>query len=375
MDDFGFDINGLLSDEEADKIFEEQVEEKTLKPDEVEKEKPAEEEEPTEETSPESVGEEENDENEESAITREGDGSSPNIYSSIAKALKNDGIFPDFADEELDAAQTPEAFAELFDKAVMAKMDERQRRIDEALGNGVAPDTVKQYEQALQYLDTLNDEALSAETEAGEDLRKQLIYNDLISRGFSHERAIKELEKSFKAGTDVEDVKDAVASLKEMYSEQYKALQDEAKKMSDAAKAQRAANAAAYKKMILEDDIMIGDRKLDKRICQKIYDVTSKPTYKDENGNMITTLQKYIKENPLEFYKNMGMWYVLTDGGKNTDVFTKQAAKAEKAKAIKELGNKLNTSAINKDGSLRYVSSGTGDGNDPLLSDGWKIGW
>ena len=164
MEEFSFDFSsGLLSPEEAEKLFDEtkplqEMNEEPAKEEQEQKETPTEE----NESSSEKVGQEE--EHEENAISPKGDGSSPSIYSSIATALKNDGIFPEFSDEELSAANTPEAFAERFEKAIESKLDERQKRIDQALGNGVAPDTVKMYEQTLSYLGSISDDAISDES-------------------------------------------------------------------------------------------------------------------------------------------------------------------------------------------------------------------
>ena len=374
MEDLGFDIGGILTEDEANKLFEEQAEvEETAEPeDENQENDPAEEEEEVQ--TPESVGEEEKG-NGEDAITQDSDGSSPNIYSSIASALKNDGIFPDFDDKELDAIKTPDDFAELFEKAITSKLDERQRRIDEALGNGVEPDTIRMYEQTLQYLGSINEEVLSAESEEGENLRKQIIYNDLINRGYSQEKAQKELEKSFKAGSDIEDAKDALDALNKFYKSGYEKVQKDAKKHADEIKENQKRQADDFKKLVLDTDIKLGEMKLDKRTCQRVYDAVSKPVYKDpDTGKLLTAVQKFQKEQPLEFLKQLGMWYVLTDGGKNTGGFTKEQVRAEKNKYIKELGRKVNSTSLNSDGSLRYASGSQSD-SDPLLSDGWKIGW
>ena len=373
MEDFSFDIGGILNEDEANKLFEEQAQDtESEKPEEVENE-PAEETEEGQE--PEEVGVEDNNETGDNAISSEGDGSSPNIYSSIASALKNDGIFPDFEDTELDAVKTPEDFAELFEKAITARLDERQRRIDEALGNGVQPDTVRMYEQTLQYLDTINDEVLSAEGEDGENLRRQIIYNDLINKGYTQERAQREIEKSFKSGSDVEDAKDALEALNKFYKEGYENIQKEAKKQAEDAREQQKKQTEDFKKLVLEDEIKLGDTVLDKKTCQRVYDAVSKPVYKDKDtGKLLTAVQKFQKEQPLEFLKQLGMWFILTDGGKDTDGFTKEQVRAEKNKAIKELGRKINSTSLNRDGSLRYASGSSGE-SDPLLSDGWKIGW
>jgi len=371
MEDFSFDISsGLLSAEEAEKLFDET---KPLQePDEEPAEEKEEENQPTEdgEGHSEKVGTEEHGED---TVTPQGDGSSPSILSSIATALKNDGIFPEFTDEELSAANTPEAFAELVERAVTSRLDERQKRIDEALGNGIAPDTVKMYEQTLSYLGSVTDEAISDEGEQGEQLRKSLIYNDLINRGYTQEKAMKEVEKSFKSASDIDDAKDALDALKNFYQTGYEKIQKDAKDRVENMKKARQQDEAKFRKMILEDDIVIGETKLDKRTKQSVFDAVSKPVYKDpDTGQLLTQVQKFQKENPMEFLKQIGMWYVLTNGGKELGGLVKQQAIVEKNKGIRELERKINSSNFDSDGSLKLMNGGNID-NDTLLDGGWKV--
>lgn len=373
MEDYAFDVSGILSEEEAAKLFEEN--ETTTPP---AQEDPVKEEANKTETqaeekndSPEKVGEEEV-EIEENAVSQS-DGSSPSVYSSIANALKNDGVFPDFEDSDIQALKTPEDFAELFEKAVANRLDERQKRIDMALGNGVEPDKVRMYEQTLQYLGSINEEALSSGKEEGENLRKQLIYNDLINKGYSEERAKREIEKSFKSGSDIDDAKDALEALNKFYKDGYEKVQNEAKARVEAQKEARKKDSEKFRKMILEDEVKIGDTPLDKRTRQQVFDAVSKPVYKDpDTGQLLTQVQKFQRENPLEFLKQLGMWYVLTDGGKDASGLVKKQARVEKNKNIRELERKINSSSFGADGSLRYMSGTSGD-SDPLLSDGWKV--
>lgn len=375
MEDFNFDVRSILSPEEAEKFFEEetpQEQEQVEEPAEKKKVNRTEEvEEPSEE-----VGQEENeiDETEDDAVTQKSDGSSPKkFYSSIASALKDDGIFPDFTDEELNAVESPEDFAELFEKALSARMDERMKRIDSALGNGADPSQVKMYEQTLSYLSSITEEAISDESDEGENLRKQLIYNDLINRGYSQEKAAREIEKSFKSGSDIDDAKDALSALNNFYQNGYAQLQKDAKAKAEAAREEQKQNAEKLRKMVLEDEISIGDSKLDKKTRQRVLDAVSKPMYKDpDTGQLLTQVQKFQKENPLEFLKQIGMWFVLTDGGKNASGLVKEQLRAEKNKGIRELERKINSSSLNSDGSLRYMS-GTQIDDDTLLSDDWQI--
>ena len=145
---------------------------------------------------PESVGsEEDNQEKETEDTTSEKGGTSPktNFYSSIASALKDEGILPDLDDEVVNNVKSPEDFAEAIEKQIQSKFDERQKRIDAALNANVEPDEIRQYEGTLNYLDSIKDEHVSDESEKGEELRKRLIFQDFINRGYSKERASREV--------------------------------------------------------------------------------------------------------------------------------------------------------------------------------------
>lgn len=371
-DTFSFDIGGLMSEEEAAKLFESNDTPETPETPEEPQEEQKENNQAEEKNQPssEEVGEEV--ETEEDAVSQ-GDGSSPKFYSSIASALKNDGIFPDFEDSVIESVNTPEDFAELIEKAIEAKFDERTKRIDAALGYGVQPDTVRMYEQTIQYLSSINTEALSAETEEGENLRKQIIYNDLMTRGYSEDRAKRELEKSFKSGTDIDDAKDALEALTKFYKDGYQNVQGEAKAKAEAQKEEQKRTGEKFRKMILEDELKLGDTPLDKRTRQQVYEAVSKPVYKDpDTGQLLTQVQKFQKENPLEFLKQLGMWFVLTEGGKDAASVVKKQARVEKNKSIRELERKINSSSFGEDGSLRYMTGSEG-ASDPLLQGGWNV--
>lgn len=375
MEDFGFDIDGILSPEEAEELFngtDETVSDapqETEEKDEVETDNAEVEDDQSE---PEEVGMDE--EPEEKAVASKDGGASPSVYSSIANALKDDGIFPDFTDDEINAVKTAEDFAELFEKAVDARLDERQQRINAALTNGVQPDTVRSYEQTIQYLDSISEESIDDESEEGENLRKSLIYNDLINRGYTQERATREIEKSFKAGSDIDDAKDALEGLRQFYKAGYKKIQDESKASVEAQKRQQKENAEQFRKMVLDEDVVLGNVKLDKRTRQKVFDSVTKPVYKDpDTGNLLTEVQKFQKENPLEFLKQLGMWFTLTNGGKNTDALVKEQVRVAKNKGIRELERKINSTSFNQDGTLKYAGDTEGT-KDLLLSDDWKVG-
>ena len=325
---------------------------------------------------PESVssGTEENQEVEKDTNTLSKEGSSPkNFYSSIAKALQEEGIFPDLDDDTTSKISTPEDFAEIVEKTIQSKFDARQKRIDDALNYGVEVTEIKRYENTIQYLDTIKDDVLIDESDKGEQLRKQLIFQDFINRGYSQERAQREVTKSLNAGTDIEDAKEALKSNKEYFESQYNTMIEDAKKEDQKSNETRKEEAEKLKKSLLEDTKSFGEIQLDKTTRQKIFDNIAKPVYKDpETGELYTAIQKYEMENRTEFMKNLGLLFTLTDGFKSLDKLVKGKVTKEVKKGLRELENTLNNTSRNSDGNLKFVS-GVEEDPEAFIGKGWDL--
>lgn len=323
---------------------------------------------------PESVGSgKENTEGKEDT-TPKGDGTSPkNFYSSIAKALKEEGIFPNLDDEGLSKVKDPEDFRDLIDQQIKAGLDERQKRIDEALNAGVEPTEIRKYENTINFLDSIKEENISDEGDKGEKLRKDLIYQDFINRGYSKERAAREVQKSFNAGTDIDDAKEALKSNIDFFKDKYDELVNEAKSEAEQEEKERKEQAEKLKSSILNDKDVFGDLSIDKSTRQKIYDNIAKPVYKDpETGEHFTAIQKYEMENRTDFLKNIGLLFTLTDGFKNLDGLVKGKVKKEVKKGLRELEHTLNNTARTSDGNLKFVS-GVDEDPESFIGKGWNL--
>ena len=296
---------------------------------------------------------------------------SKNFFSSIAKAFAEEGIFPDLNEDEVANIKTAESFRELIDKQIQSQLDEKQKRIDEALNIGIEPDDIRKYENTLSYLDEVSEDKLTEETTEGEELRKRLIYQDYINRGFSQERATKEVKRSIDSGNDIEDAKEALNSNKEYFKTQYDKLLNDAKEEQKKYEQERKNQAEQLKKSIIEEKKVFGDIEVDKSTRQKIFDNLSKPVYKDEEtGTYMTALQKYQHDNPNEFIKNVSTIFTLTDGFKNLNKLVKGKVNKEIKKGFKELENTLNNTARNSDGSINFAS-GVDDENS--MFKGYKF--
>lgn len=370
----GLDMENILSPEEVDTLFTSDGNEETQvtlpeQKEEENKEKPTTEvpEVNPEElfTEPESVGSEKVDtQGKEDTTSKEETGTSPktNFYSSIASALKEEGILSALDEEALNKIKTPEDFAEAMEAELKAKLDEKQKRIDEALQVGVEPDEVRKYEGTINYLNTITEDSISDESANGEKLRKQLIFQDFLNRGFSKERAQRETQKSFNSGSDIEDAKEALASNKEYFQQEYEELIAEAKAEEEAEKAKIKKEAEELKKSILEEKEIFKGLELDKTTREKVYNSISKPVYKDpETGQYLTAIQKYERDNRQDFLKKIGLLFTMTDGFTNLDKLVKPTATKQVKKSLRELEHTINTTRRNTDGSLSFISGVSDD--------------
>ena len=379
----GLDFGGILGEAEVNAIFggsEETTETEIQETPPEEKENNKEQEETTEVTSvedlfnteeSESVGsEDEHKEKEEPKSTKAG---SPNTYSSIAKAFADEGIFPDLDDNEVEKINSAESLRAAIDKQIQASLDEKQKRIDQALNYGVEVSEVKRYEQALNYLDSLQEDVIAAEDAQGENLRKQLIYQDFINRGYNKDRALKMVERSFNAGTDIDDAKEALKSNRDFFQDEYDSLIEEAKKTKEKEESNRKEQAEKLKKSILEDKKFFGEVEVDKTTRQKVFDNISKPVWKDpETGEYYTAIQKYERDNHSDFMKNVGLLFTLTDGFKSLDKLVKSKVKKEVGKGLRGLEHVLNTTSRDSNGNLKFVS-GVQDDPESFIGKGIKL--
>lgn len=376
----GLDMSNILSPDEVDNLFTDDGGEETqvIPPEKQEEDKDNKTTTEIPEVDPESlfdesesVGSEKVDTKGKESTSSKETGASPktNFYSSIASALKEEGILSDLDDETLSKIESPEDFAEAMEAQLKAQLDERQKRIDEALQVGIEPDEVRKYEGTISYLNTITEDAIIDESAEGEKLRKQLIFQDFLNRGFSKERAQRETQKSISSGSDIEDAKEALASNKEYFKQEYDNIIAEAREAEEAEKARLKKETADLKKSILEDKEVFEGLELDKTTREKVYNSISKPVYRDpETGEYLTAVQKYERDNRPDFLKKLGVLFTLTDGFTNLDKLVKPAAKKQVRKSLRELEHTINTTRRNADGSLNFMS-GVSDDPESKVSD------
>ena len=363
----GLSLDNIMTGEEAANLFSQEQE--STEENEVETPKNKEENKEATEVvdvnslfteEPESVGSGDNNKEKEDTSSKEG--TSPNFYSSIAKTFAEDGVFQNLDEEALSKVSDAESFLDLVEQQVQSKLDEKQKRIDQALNAGIEPTQIQRFENNMKILNSITEDSISEEGEKGENLRKNIIYEDYIQKGFSKERAIKAVERSIAAGTDIEDAKEALQSCKDQVNKAYNDAIKKAEEEKANEEKELKEQAEALKKSILSDKKPFGDLEIDKSTRQRVFDAISKPVFTDpETGERLTALQKYEADNHNDFMKYVGLTYVLTDGFKSLDGLVKGKVKKEVGKSLKELEHTLNNTARNSNGTLKFTSGVSSD--------------
>lgn len=377
----GLSYDNILGGSEIDNLFTEandDIAEEQKKDEGAEENAPEEKDSTAEEVNPDTLFEEDapegvgsgkdKDDNQgaEDADTASEQGISPNehIFSSIASACAEEGIFPDLDEETIKKVETAEDFRDLIEAQINAGLDERQKRVSDALNYGVEPSDIRKYEGTLNYLATITDASLNEESEKGEQLRRQLIYQDFINKGYTPAKAEKFTKRTIDAGTDIEDAKEALQSNKEYFQGEYDRLVSNAKVEVEKEAEERKVLVGKMKDSIMKDKQLFGDIEIDSSTRKKAVDNISKPIYKDpETGEYYTALQKYEMEHRADFIKYVGLVYTMTNGFKDFDSFTKGKVKREVKKGLRELESTLRNTKSNSGGNLQLVTNKSDDDN------------
>lgn len=324
----------------------------------------------------ESVGSERDNEEQEDTQTDNSNGTSPknpDFFSSIAEAFAEEGILPNLDKETIKGIKTPEDFRKAIDDYLKSELDEQQRRVAEALDNNVEPDVIRQYEGVLNFLNNITEDDVREESDRGEELRKRLIFQDYINRGFDKARAEKEVNKALSNGTDIEDSLYALQGCKQFYTEGYNKVMYGAK-MNKQQEQERIKERADQLKSSMLDakNKYFDDLDIDQATRQKAYENISKPIYRDpKTGEVFTAIQKYEMDNSDEFLAKVGLLFTLTDGFKSLGKLVNSKVKKGIKKGLRDLENKINNTSRDSFGNIQFAS-GTND-DESYLGKGIRL--
>ena len=262
--------------------------------------------------------------------------SSQKLYSSLASALAEEGIITSL--ENIENIKTPEdlfkAIKEEIKKNEFADLTEEQKAYLEAVRTGVQPQVYNDYQTVLKQLETVTE----AELKENVELRKGLMVQDFVNQGISKEKAEKLAQRSIDLGEDVEDSKEALASLKAATKAEYeKMLADQQKARLDAEK-ETQRQLKQLKDDLFKTNEIIPGLKINEGVKQKVYEQMTKTVGKSEKtGQPLNALTQAREKDPIGFTIKMHYLFNLTNGFSD---FTKLTQKV-KSNAVKQLENTL----------------------------------
>lgn len=281
------------------------------------------------------------------------------LYGSVARALMEDGILHiDDASGVTDAASLRDAI----EAEIYGRMNPLQQRVTAALNYGMSPDEIQTYEGALQELSGYTDEMVADESDSGVELRRNLIYQACLARGMNDKQAEKEVNKSFKAGTDLEDAQEARSTIYGALRDRYDGV------MSERAEAQRQAyaardgyNRALYDSVVHDDGRMVGD--LTENTKRMVIGNMFSRSVRMGDGSVATPIEAMAATDPVRFQKAIGIAFTLTNGFRDFDRLAGVKAGRAVKKGIEGLERALRGGG-GGGGNLRYANNAAMNDDD-----------
>lgn len=345
-----FDISELKFEEGTlDQILhnpEEEVEDKSK-----DKEKEEEiQEPPFEDPDKEKENENKNNEKEKSKDTPSSESSDDSsTFSVFANLLKEEGVIS-LDEEDLKSVKTSADLIELMKKQIEISKYEglspSQKRYLEAVEAGLPQEEFEKVEKQLKQLEAIDDKTI----EENQKARFELIAFDLISKGFSKEKAIEFANRSIKLETDIEDAKDALKSLLQIKSEEYKNTITKTKE-------ENKVSLEELKKKVESQESILKDIKLTPKQRENIYNVLSLKVDSDEKGQPINEFNKWMKDSGIDGQITLAAIYTLTNKFQNLG----KILEVSKSKASQELEKKLKETEKNE--ITEFLKSGSFDIN------------
>jgi hypothetical protein len=272
----------------------------------------------------------------------------------FASALAEEGVLT-----SLDKDTKIESFDDLKEVVLktikdneFAGLNERQKNYLKTLELGLPEDEFIKSEKQFEDLSKITKETL----EDREDLRKQLITEDFLSKGFNKEKAEKLAQMSIDSGTDVEDAMDALEAKRSTIKKQQEQQVAQRKAEIESAKKQQSELNNKIKSIVFDEKKeIIPGFKYNSKVAEKTYDLLTKPVDMTEDGRPLSAIAKARSENPIDFEIKLHTLFALTDGFKDFSSFYKTT----KSKATQEFINKLNSNTLGKEGSLANSANDT----------------
>lgn len=278
---------------------------------------------------------------------------SPNLFSSVATVLYDEGVLPSL-DIESAKIENADDLAKVIQSEVQSLykntlVDKLGEDGYEYISKGVSLRDYNEYNDRTQILESITDDALIEDVE----LSKNVVYEDYISKGMSPEKATKLIQRSVELGNDIiaEDAREALASLKVINQRQIDSKAQSILTEQKNAEIARVAQEQKIKDSIYSDNIFKKGPEINKATQNKVYKLMNTVVGKSPEGTPENALMKTRREDPIEFDTKLYYMYELTKGFTDFSKFGKMG----KNKAITDLERAMATNKNDHSGTPGFV--------------------
>ena len=296
------------------------------------------------------------------------DNDSPNLYSSFATVLNEQGLLPSMSsDKEIKSIEDlTEVFkSELNNQAKEYIVNKIGEDGFNALEKGITLSEYQSYQDGVDTLNSIDPDLLDKDVE----LSKNIILQDYIAQGLSEDKAYKFLQKTIELGDEavVEDARASLASLKEIQDVKLAQAKEErsAELIAEQKKQEKIDN--DLKSSIYNSTEIIKDLPMSKIMKDKVYKSITNIVSKSPDGVAENKLMRDRRENPLEFDKKLYYLYELTNQFKDFSALVSKS----KSKATSDFEKVLrhNKSQISNDtpGFINDPNSYGGLGDELII--------
>lgn len=300
--------------------------------------------------------------------TPEDEDTSASYVSSLASALREEGVLSDntLVDEEGNTKE-PQSAEELLDavnKEVENKVEDYKNSVSEdfkdlieAREAGVPVEEYKASKSRQEWFSQIDEDTVNSD----EDLQKQIVKKDLANRGYSEERINRQLESLEDSNKLQEEANDSLKSLQDQEKQYQEKLKKDAEEKKQEEEKKRKEQIDKIKEDINNTDKILPDVELTDKEKQELLDSITNVRY-DDNGQPVNKVIEKQKQDPVEFEKRLH--YLAMKGFFDKDADMTKMTKKQRSKAMKELKEKLNTPGDQKAGKPKSSKGKKSKGNE-----------
>jgi hypothetical protein len=281
---------------------------------------------------------------------------SPNLFSSVATVLQEQGLLPslDIAENKIesvdDLANAMKAEAENLAKSTI--IDKIGEEGYEYINKGISVDEYNEYRTTADALNSITEDSLSNDIE----LSKKVIFQDYINNGISESKASKLIERLSDLGDD-SIIEDAAESLINVKGFNKAALDKQAETIAAEnalIEQQQQDVEKQLKKSVYDTKELIKGQPINKGFQDKVYNSMTKIVGKSPTGESENALMKQRREDPVDFDTKLYYVYEMTKGFEDFSKFTASA----KSSAIQDMERALRNNSINNAEAPSYLQDG-----------------